>query len=99
MINNKVGQRTLDFWIANCKKIRVSKNLFMPRCINWDKMKEIYDFQPKDYEELLSIKGVGPKTIRALALISDLIYGDEPSWKDPVSSNLRPHPNLNSIEA
>ena len=30
------------------------------------------------------VKGIGPKKIRALALISDLVYGSEPSWKDPV---------------
>ena len=47
-------------------------------------MREIYDFQPKNYEELLSIRGVGPNTVRALALISDLIYGEKPSWEDPV---------------
>ncbi|MCJ7570367.1 MAG: DUF763 domain-containing protein [Candidatus Thermoplasmatota archaeon] len=58
--------------------------LDMPRSINWNKMREIYDFQPKNYEELLSLKGVGSKTVRALALISDLIYGDKPSWNDPV---------------
>jgi hypothetical protein len=56
----------------------------MPRSINWQKMKEIYDFQPKNYEEFLSIKGVGPNTVRALALISDLIYGEKPSWQDSV---------------
>jgi hypothetical protein len=33
---------------------------------------------------LLSLQGVGPNTIRALALISDLIYGETPSWEDPV---------------
>ena len=31
----------------------------------------------------MSIKGVGPKTIRALALISEIIYGAKPSFKDP----------------
>ena len=47
-------------------------------------MKEIYDFQPKNYEQLLSLKGVGPSTIRALALISDLIYGEKPSWSESI---------------
>jgi hypothetical protein len=47
-------------------------------------MHEIYEWQPKDYEELISLKGVGPSTIRALALISEIIYGEPPSWKDPV---------------
>ncbi len=43
-----------------------------------------YEFQPKNYEELILVRGVGPKSIRALALLSKLIYGKEPSWKDPV---------------
>ena len=32
----------------------------------------------------LELKGVGPKTIRALALISELVYGKSPSFNDPV---------------
>jgi uncharacterized protein len=58
--------------------------LDMPRSISWHKMKEIYEFQPSCYEELLGLRGVGPGAVRALALISDLIYGEKPSWKDPV---------------
>jgi hypothetical protein len=56
----------------------------MPRTINWQKMREIYDIHPTTYEDLLSIRGVGPNTVRALALISDLIYGEKPSWEDPI---------------
>ena len=44
----------------------------------------VYEFQPHNYEELLSFKGVGPATVRGLALVADLIYGEKPSWKDPV---------------
>ncbi len=77
-------QTTLDEWTGSNKYNRDIVSLDMPRSINWNKMREIYDFQPKNYEELLSLKGVGPKTVRALALISDLIYGDKPSWNDPV---------------
>ena len=47
-------------------------------------LKKAYEIQPKNYEELVSLQGIGPKKIRALALISDLVYGAEPSWKDPV---------------
>lgn len=43
-----------------------------------------YERQPEDFERLLGIEGVGPKTIRSLALISELIYGESPSFKDPV---------------
>ena len=77
-------QTTLDEWAGSKNYSRNIVSLDMPRSINWNKMKEIYDFQPKNYEQLLSLKGVGPKTVRALALISDLIYGEKASWKDPV---------------
>ncbi len=43
-----------------------------------------YEQKPDNFEKLLYTKGVGPKTIRALALISDLIYGKKPSFTDPV---------------
>jgi len=44
-----------------------------------------YERSPESFEELLGIKGVGAKTIRALALLSDLIYGAKPSFKDPAT--------------
>jgi len=47
-------------------------------------LKRAYELQPKNYEELVSLGGMGPKKIRALALISDLVYGSAPSWRDPV---------------
>ncbi|MBQ6219514.1 MAG: DUF763 domain-containing protein [Methanosphaera sp.] len=47
-------------------------------------LKNAYEIQPENYQELISLKGIGPKKIRALALISDLIYGKEASWEDPV---------------
>ncbi len=50
----------------------------------WDILNRAYELQPKNFEELVSLKGMGPSKIRALALVSDLIYGAEPSWKDPV---------------
>jgi len=58
--------------------------LSMPRNINWKALREVYEFKPHDYEELLSSKGIGPATIRGLALVAELIYGEKPSWKDPV---------------
>lgn len=42
-----------------------------------------YEQQPADFEVLLGMPGVGPKTIRALALASELIYGAAPSFRDP----------------
>lgn len=42
-----------------------------------------YEEQPSDFESLLGINGVGPKTIRALSLVSELLYGKPPSYRDP----------------
>jgi len=47
--------------------------------------KKAEEIQPKDYKELVETKGIGKKTLRALALISDLIYNQEPSFKDPAT--------------
>ena len=41
------------------------------------------DQKPKNYEKLLATSGVGPKTIRALALVAEVIYGAKPSYEDP----------------
>jgi hypothetical protein len=78
-------QASLKRWIPEAKwKEYVVDVLYMPKNLNWKALKRAYEFQPKNYEELLSIKGIGPATVRGLALISELIYGEPPSWKDPV---------------
>jgi hypothetical protein len=41
------------------------------------------DSQPADYEHLLAVRGVGPKTVRALALVGEVIYAAKPSYEDP----------------
>jgi hypothetical protein len=39
--------------------------------------------KPKTYERLLATQGVGPKTMRALSLVAEVIYGAKPSYEDP----------------
>ena len=51
---------------------------------NMKTLEEAYEIQPQTYEQLLSIRGFGPKCVRALALVSQVIYGKPASWKDPV---------------
>lgn len=46
-------------------------------------LQRAYEIQPQNYEELVAIRGIGPKAVRALALVSDLIYGEPLPWKDP----------------
>jgi len=81
-------QKSLQEWLpetsTNAWKEYPMDVLSMPTNINWKVLKQIYEFQPSNYEELLAFKGVGPATVRGLALVAELIYGEKPSWKDPV---------------
>jgi hypothetical protein len=56
----------------------------LPERVNWGAIKRAYEWQPSSFEDVLEVKGMGAKTVRGLALVSQLIYGDEPSWEDPV---------------
>lgn len=42
-----------------------------------------YETKAQDFEGLLGKAGVGAKTLRALALISEITYGTPASWEDP----------------
>ncbi|MEM7821468.1 MAG: DUF763 domain-containing protein [Candidatus Aenigmatarchaeota archaeon] len=80
-----VYQKNLSEFIpTKTKKDFVTYILKMPRKVNWKVLEKAYNFQPRNYEELLGIEGIGPSTVRGLALISEIIYGSPPSWKDPV---------------
>ncbi|MCX8170491.1 MAG: DUF763 domain-containing protein [Candidatus Bathyarchaeota archaeon] len=81
-------QKSLQEWIPDmsakeCKDYIV-EFLKMPFTVDWKALKRAYEIQPRNYEELLNIRGIGPSTVRGLALIAEIIYGDKPSWRDPV---------------
>jgi uncharacterized protein len=42
-----------------------------------------HDRSPKDFEELLMLEGVGPRTIQSLTLVSEVIHGTPSRFKDP----------------
>jgi len=56
----------------------------LPENVNWKALKEAYEVKPKNFEEFLALPGIGPSTIRGLALVAELIYGAKPSWEDPL---------------
>ena len=66
----------------------VTKRLKLDWSANWsilrDSIRRILEIQPSNFEELLLVRGVGKKTLLAIAMAANLVYGDEPSWKDPV---------------
>ncbi|MEN3045534.1 MAG: DUF763 domain-containing protein [Candidatus Hydrothermales bacterium] len=63
------------------------RHLIKLRDINVRKVFEIslefYRENINKFEDILLIKGVGEKTLRALTLLSELIYGKRPDYSDP----------------
>lgn len=42
-----------------------------------------HDQQPENFEELLLLQGVGPRTLQSLTLVSEVIHGTPSRFKDP----------------
>lgn len=45
-------------------------------------LRVVHEKQPADFEQLLGIAGVGPATVRSLALIAELVYGTPACRRD-----------------
>jgi len=67
-----IPKEPLDFKDVKFDTPYIRKNLF-----------KLTEQKPRNFEELLSQRGVGPKTIRALSLVAEIIYGAKPSYEDP----------------
>ena len=80
---------TLDDWLSDSSKtsLQYCEHYEMPRKLDWNLFRKVYDIQPKNYEELISIPGIGPAAVRALSLIGEMIFGTRASWQDPVKYN------------
>ena len=48
-----------------------------------DQLTRAYEYQPDDYEELVELDGIGKGSLRALALIAELVYDAESARDDP----------------
>ncbi len=70
------------------------QNLHMPerhfitmKDVNIDRLKKgitkVCETIPEDFQRLLETPGLGPKTLRALALTAEVLYGTPLSFKDP----------------
>ena len=63
--------------------VRYKDGISVPRKIDWSAVERAYELQPERFEDLLLVRGIGKGTIRALALIADLIYNTEYDKQDP----------------
>jgi hypothetical protein len=79
------GESTLIPWLdgdgPNCT---LPSYKVVPIRMNWNAVREAYETQPDNYEDVLLMDGLGPATIRGLSLIAEMIFGAPPSWSDPV---------------
>ncbi len=73
----KEGPKRLKRLVEDYKILR------MPRKLNWNAIEKAYQLDPSNYEELVEVRGLGKAALRALALLSDLVYGEKASVRDP----------------
>src|ERR671933_348826 len=97
-INKRREEKTLDDWtptynldskhiVNNNNNDGLTECYEMPRRLDWNVFRRIYDIHPQNYEQLISVSGIGPGAIRALSLIGEIIFGTKASWQDPVKYN------------
>lgn len=83
-ISRKTGARNL---IKECPRYyRPVSNIRLMEKI----AEEIKERGLREFDELLRVQGIGAESIRALALVADLIYGYKPSLRDPTTSIMDP---------
>ena len=86
----RTNNASLDSWIPaddasnrvtylNGKKenYHFTEHYEMPRRLDWNLFRKVYDIQPQNYEQLISIPGIGPASVRALSLIGEIIFGSK----------------------
>jgi len=81
------NQTSLQDFMINNSKVKIQKiahlNMPIPFTLKWECVEMAKELATSNYIDLLKIQGFGPGMIRALALISEFIWGEPPSWKDP----------------
>jgi len=81
-------QLSIDEYLPSPREMRTlimpSRHEILGLCERtMEALRRAYELQPESYEELVAIRGIGPKAVRALALVSEVVHGASPSWKDP----------------
>lgn len=88
-------QRILDITREEPQKmLQETQHLLMPshhevrsKDINLKRLGTVlwlaHEKQPKEFEELLLLEGVGPRTVQSLALVSEVVHGTPSRFKDP----------------
>lgn len=86
MVALKIGEEQFTLFHAKDKEFSwhpVAKEDFFQSSYLEKILARATERKPEDYETLLATEGVGPKTMRVLSLVAEVIYGTELSHKDP----------------
>lgn len=79
--------RELKLCLSNASLDMPGRHGIVRSDIHPDRLKNVfvktYERQPEDFETLLGMRGVGGKSIRALCMVGQLLYGAAPSFRDP----------------
>jgi len=79
----EASSETLLKWIPGAMEPPAYR-VVLERNVNWKALSEAYELKPGSYEGLLSVRGIGPGTLRALSLVAQIVFDAPPSWRDPV---------------
>lgn len=85
-LRSELGQTTLLTYFDKgsiLPKVKCYYKL-LPRQMNWKVLTNLYEFQPRTYEEFVATKGVGPSLVRGLSFLSSVIFDKEIKFRDPV---------------
>jgi len=75
--------RPIDRSIPYYRPVRLTHTLLT-------KLMRAYELKPKDIKEALLVRNLGPEVFRALSLVSELIYREPPSLRDPTTEPYDP---------
>lgn len=80
---DKTSSETLLKWMPSGVEPPAYR-IVLERNVNWKALEKAYELKPGSYEELLSLRGIGPGTLRALSLVAEIVFDASPSWSDPI---------------
>lgn len=74
-----------SLWEEDCQEIVMPSYHHIPHSGYIDKiLYKLYEKPPQEYRDLLEEQGVGPGTLRALAMVAEVTHGVAASYQDPV---------------
>ncbi|MFB6355279.1 MAG: DUF763 domain-containing protein [bacterium] len=77
-------KKLLDFWDDEKHRLNLPDRHDVPQISHLEEsIKKLYDRPIEDFEDVLDTPGIGKKTVRALSMISEVVWGVEPSYEDP----------------